>query len=171
MKQALPRQRHFWTAETDKKLLDAVQLFGIDNWNLGMCFLIFFPVYFLMTTYIVARHVSEHATGVQCQTRYRKSLDPSIKRGAWTQAEDERLRKAVAAYGNAWMKVAEAMPGRTNDQCHERWTEKLNVSSTAMSWTEDEDRVLLESVKTMGNQWKAISVKIGNGKTGSNVSY
>lgn len=46
MKQALPRQRHFWTAETDKKLLDAVQLFGIDNWNLGMCFLIFFPVYF-----------------------------------------------------------------------------------------------------------------------------
>lgn len=124
----------------------------------------------LVTTFIVARHVSEHATGVQCQTRYRKSLDPSIKRGGWTQAEDERLRKAVAAYGNAWMKVAEAMPGRTNDQCHERWTEKLNVSSTAMSWTEDEDRVLLESVKTMGNQWKAISVKIGNGKTGSNVS-
>ncbi|KIK08551.1 hypothetical protein K443DRAFT_672566 [Laccaria amethystina LaAM-08-1] len=150
MRQGLPRQRHVWTAETDKKLLNAVQLFGIDNWNL------------------VARHVSEHATGVQCQTRYRKSLDPSIKRGAWTQAEDERLRKAVAAYGNAWMKVAEAMPGRTNDQCHERWTEKLNLSSTAMSWTEDEDRVLLESVKTMGNQWKVISVKIGNGKTGSN---
>lgn len=150
MRQGLPRQRHGWTAEADKKLLDAVQLFGIDNWNL------------------VARHVSEHATGVQCQTRYRKSLDPSIKRGAWTQTEDERLRKAVAAYGNAWMKVAEAMPGRTNDQCHERWTEKLNVSATAMSWTEDEDRVLLESVKTMGNQWKAISVKIGNGKTGTN---
>jgi hypothetical protein len=66
--------------------------------------------------------------------------------------------------------VAAAIPGRTNDQCRERWTEYLSNASAKITWTEEEDKILLDSVKERGNQWKVISLKIGNNKTGQNVS-
>lgn len=35
MRQGIPRQRHTWNEEFDKKLYDAVQRYGIDNWSVG----------------------------------------------------------------------------------------------------------------------------------------
>jgi hypothetical protein len=79
------------------------------------------------------------------------------------------LKKAVAAIGTSWVRVAEYVPGRTNDQCNERWTGQLNAGSSKNVWSEDEDRKLIEMVNSEGRQWKAISKKIGNGKTGPSV--
>lgn len=119
----------------------------------------------------MAIHVSEDATSNQCSARYLRSLDPSIKRGPWLTDEDARLKVAVEAYGYSWIEVASTMPGRTNEQCRERWNEVLNPSTTKDSWTEAEDQALLDAVNTMGNKWKAISVKVGNGRTGPNVGF
>ena len=118
----------------------------------------------------VARRVSESVTGAQCQSRWQKCLNPHLKRGAWTEEEDELLRKAVAGFGSSWIHVATAIPGRTNDQCRERWTEHVKVSASKLQWTEEEDNILVESVKELGNHWKAISFRIGNNKTGPSVS-
>lgn len=46
----------------------------------------------------------------------------------------------------------------------------MSNASAKIIWTEEEDRILLDSVKERGNQWKVISLKIGNNKTGQNVS-
>ena len=35
MRHGLQQQRHNWTSEADQKLIDAVQTYGIDNWQLG----------------------------------------------------------------------------------------------------------------------------------------
>lgn len=118
----------------------------------------------------MARKVSESVTAGQCQGRWQKSLNPRLRRGVWTEEEDELLRKAVAGFGNLWMHVATAIPGRTNDQCRERWTEHVKLSASQLKWTEEEDKILMESVKELGNHWKAISFRIGNGKTGPSVS-
>lgn len=118
----------------------------------------------------VARNVSPHITAAQCQNRWAKSLDPALKRGNWTEEEDDRLRKAVAGYGSSWVQVALAIPGRTNDQCRERWHEHLNLSAEKAPWTEAEDKILLENVKLIGNRWKTIGLKIGNNRTGPTVS-
>jgi hypothetical protein len=118
----------------------------------------------------VARNVSPHATAAQCQNRWYKSLDPTLQRGNWTEEEDDRLRKAVAGYGLSWVQVASAIPGRTNDQCRERWHEHLNLSTEKAAWTEAEDKILLENVKIIGNRWKTISLLIGNNRTGPTVS-
>ncbi|KAF9008723.1 hypothetical protein BDQ17DRAFT_1236762 [Cyathus striatus] len=150
MKQGIPRPRHTWSSEGDQKLLAAVEKYGVDNWA------------------VVARNVSEHVTAAQCQSRYAKTLDPSIKRGTWSVDEDNRLRKAVAVHGNAWTEVARCITGRTNDQCRERWSEQLNVSAKG-EWRKEDDDALREAHKTMGNQWKAISQKLGIGKTDSQV--
>ena len=123
-----------------------------------------------LKSHLVARKVSEYATAAQCQTRWTKSLDPKLKRGAWTENEDNRLRNAVAGFGTSWIQVATAIPGRTNDQCRERWLEHVNADTSQNTWTEEEDRILQQSIKEIGNQWKVISLKIGNKKTGQAVS-
>lgn len=35
MKQAMTRPRHHWDADADQRLLEAIQTFGTNNWNLG----------------------------------------------------------------------------------------------------------------------------------------
>ena len=118
----------------------------------------------------VARNISPHAMAAQCQYRWSKSLDPTLRRGNWTEEEDDRLRKAVAGYGSSWVQVASAIPGRTNDQCRDRWHDYVNSSPEKSTWTEAEDKMLLENVKLIGNRWKAISLKMGNNSTGQGVS-
>ncbi|KJA24523.1 hypothetical protein HYPSUDRAFT_473559 [Hypholoma sublateritium FD-334 SS-4] len=150
MKHGVPRHRHNWSPEADQKLLVAVESCGHDNWQL------------------VARKVSEHVSAGQCQNRWQKTLNPMLRKGAWTEEEDERLRKSVAGYGSSWIQVATAIPGRTNDQCRERWMEHINIASAKTIWTLEEDKMLLDLVKDHGNQWKIISLQIGNNKTGQN---
>ena len=166
------RPRHQWNSQYDELLLNAVNKFGVNNWTIGTFVITCFaPIIDRLKLFVaVAREVSKYVTPTQCQNRYNKSLDPNIKRGAWTGVEDERLKKAVAAFGSAWVRVAEYVPGRTNDQCHERWTWHQNSNTSKNVWTEEEDEMLLDLAKSNGRQWKAISEKIGNGKTGPSVS-
>ncbi|KAG5734396.1 snRNA-activating protein complex subunit 4, partial [Termitomyces sp. T112] len=147
MRHGVQRQRHVWNPDADKRLADAVKLYGTYNWN------------------IVARYVSEDATASQCQVRYSRVIDPSRKRGAWADDEFARLKEAVSAYGSSWVEVAACMPGRTNEQCRERWTEHLNLASAGTVWTEEHDLVLIRAVGEIGNRWKEISARVGNGTT------
>lgn len=80
-----------------------------------------------------------------------------------------RLKVATEAYGNSWVEVAACMPGRTNEQCRERWTDHLNMFTGKEAWTEDDDEALMDAVNTLGNQWKAISMKLGKERTGAQV--
>ena len=92
-------------------------------------------------------YVSEDATAHQCQKRYLDSLDPSIKSGAWSPEEDEKLRRAIVAFSGAhalpgtsdasgspssvdklsipWQDVALFVPGRTNNQCREHYLDSI----------------------------------------------
>ena len=87
--------------------------------------------------------------------------------GAWKKTQG--LRLAAAAYGNSWMEVAEVIAGRTNEQCRDRWSDKINPNITKGKWTDDEDKLLLEAVESMGTNWKGVSERLGNGRTDSNV--
>ena len=118
----------------------------------------------------VARYVAPCATTSQCQTRYVRSVDPGIKRGPWSPEEDDRLRKAVAAFKNSWIDVAGVLSGRTNDQCRERWGEISADRGWKGDWSPEEDQMLLDLAKQLGNKWKAIGARIGTGRTGPHVS-
>ncbi|KAF8524743.1 hypothetical protein JB92DRAFT_3109264 [Gautieria morchelliformis] len=107
-----------WTSTLDNKLLEAVERHGSNNWVL------------------VAYSVSQHVSANQCQIRYERSLNPEIKRGKFTDEEDERLMKSIEVHGTDWVKVAQDVPGRTNAQCRGRYT--LNMGS--QQW----DKVRLE---------------------------
>jgi len=144
MRHGIPRQRHTWNRASDEKLLDAVKRCGNNNWS------------------VVARIVSEDVAAPQCQNRYSR-LDPTLKRGKWSKEEDSHLELAFKAYGNSWVEVAACIPGRTNGQCRDHWSE---LSSSRNQWTEEEEKSLLDAVSTMGNSWTKIAEQLGHGRTG-----
>lgn len=59
--------------------------------------------------------------GKQCRERWMNHLDPSLKKGGWTPEEDARLFAAQRVYGNAWTKIAAALPGRSENAVKNRW--------------------------------------------------
>jgi hypothetical protein len=67
------------------------------------------------------------------QARYLRSLDPSLKRGAWTSEEDARLREAVKVWGKSWVDVAECIEGRNNEQCRDRWSNLTSGKKASVS--------------------------------------
>ncbi|CCM02807.1 uncharacterized protein FIBRA_04918 [Fibroporia radiculosa] len=148
MRHGIIRRTHSWTPEADERLMQAVYIYGTDTWSL------------------VARYVSEDATPQQCQNRYTRTLDPDIKRGPWTTGEDDMLRRAVAVLGHSWLDVASFIPGRSNEQCRDRYQEYASPTVAKGRWTEEEDHALLKVVDQAGDvSWKEISKLLGSGRT------
>lgn len=48
-------------------------------------------------------HYLEGRTPAQCTHRFKKSVDPNIKRGTWKIEEDIALLKAVHELGEEWL--------------------------------------------------------------------
>ena len=116
--------------------------------------------------------VSEDATPAQCQNRYTRTLDPTLRRGPWTPEEDEKLRRAAAVFGNSWIDVAAFVEGRNNEQCRDRYQEYLNPTLAKGKWTPDEDAALLRTVEQVGEgKWKEVSRVLNIGRTDNMVRY
>ena len=49
--------------------------------------------------------------------------------------------------------IAANLPGRIGKQCRERWHNHLNPDIRKDAWTQEEDDVILQAHKTMGNRW------------------
>lgn len=82
----------------------------------------------------------------------------SVKKGLWSEEEDKCLRKLVSEFGpKKWSFIASKLPGRIGKQCRERWYNHLDPSVKKDSWTEDEDRIIIDAHRTLGNQWAKIA--------------
>lgn len=88
-----------------------------------------------------------------------ESSSASRSRGNWTKEEDQMLRDLVGQYGlKKWAVIATKLPsGRIGKQCRERWVNHLDVYVKKAPWTNEEDNVLIQGQKRLGNKWCAIS--------------
>ncbi|KAG0173750.1 Myb-like DNA-binding domain protein [Apophysomyces sp. BC1034] len=128
-----------WSKEDDAALRESVGLIGDRNWQQ------------------VAAMVGER-TGQQCLQRWMKSLDPAIRRSKWTEEENTALRAAVAVYGvGNWNMIQRHLPGRTDMQCRERWTNILDPTLVRTRFTDEEIEQLKELVKVHGRKWSVIA--------------
>lgn len=60
-------------------------------------------------------------TSKQCRERWFHHLDPSIKRGDYTSAEDDLILDLHDKLGNKWSQIAAQLEGRTEDAVKIRW--------------------------------------------------
>ena len=79
--------------------------------------------------------------------------------------EDQQLIALVKEYGtNAWEAIIRKMPWRNERQCRDRWFYYLSPDLNKGPWTQEEDDLLIKSVKEIGPQWVKIT-KFFKGRT------
>ena len=71
--------------------------------------------------------------------------------------EDHVLIQYVQSHGpRNWFVIGE-MIGRSAKQCRERWNGHLNPCINKGPWTHEEDLILAEKQKLLGNKWAEIA--------------
>ncbi|XP_017235844.1 uncharacterized protein LOC108209447 isoform X2 [Daucus carota subsp. sativus] len=131
-----------WTKTEEKKLLYIIQQKGINNWI------------------NIALSLGTNRTPFQCLAHYQRSLNPSILKREWTEDEDDKLRAAVATYGERnWQSVASVLEGRTGTQCSNRWIKSLHpMRKKKGKWSPNEDKRLKVAVMFFGEKnWRNIA--------------
>lgn len=102
-------------------------------------------------------HDDSHSESTDAGGKSRRRSDSNTKR-PWTREENEKLIQLVKQYGaKRWSLIAMHLPGRVGKQCRERWHNHLNPNVRKDAWTAEEDYVIFECHKNVGNQWAEIS--------------
>lgn len=87
-----------------------------------------------------------------------KKSRKKVKKIKFTKEEDEKLYSLVEKYGeNEWALISSHMENRNPRQCRERWKNCLNPKFSTNKWTKEEDNLLLEKFKEIGNHWNKIT--------------
>ncbi|KAF9764733.1 Myb-like protein L [Nosema granulosis] len=127
-----------WTEEEDKVLLEAVEKYGTSNFQ-------------KISTLLINK------SNVQCSDRFKK-ITKVYKKGKWSSSEDSLLRKAYDKYKErGWVYISTFVPGRSDVQCRERWTNSLNPKNRKGRWTQEEDRLLHEAIKINSLKWSKVA--------------
>ncbi|XP_064458670.1 snRNA-activating protein complex subunit 4-like isoform X2 [Ornithodoros turicata] len=105
----------------------------------------------------VAYHM-EGRTRTQLYYRWERALNPLLRRGKWSREEDVMLIAAVQAHGRRWTRVKDFLPGRTANQCRERYVNSFSGNYVFGHWSAEEDAKLIDLVEKYGpGKWALIS--------------
>ncbi|KDP31103.1 hypothetical protein JCGZ_11479 [Jatropha curcas] len=101
-------KKGLWTVEEDRILLDYIKIHGKGKWNR------------------VAKLTALKRCGKSCRLRWMNYLSPNIKRGNFSEEEDDLIIRLHKLLGNRWSLIAGRVPGRTDNQVKNYWNTHLS---------------------------------------------
>ncbi|XP_010251260.1 PREDICTED: transcription factor WER-like [Nelumbo nucifera] len=104
----MEEKKGFWTVEEDKILIDYIKVHGKGRWNR------------------VAKMTGLKRCGKSCRLRWMNYLRPDVKRGEFTEEEDDLIIRLHKLLGNRWSLIAGRVPGRTDNQVKNHWNTHLS---------------------------------------------
>jgi hypothetical protein len=108
----------------------------------------------------VAQNFSSR-TAIQCTHRWLKVLQPGLKKGKWSEEEDQILIQWVALNGpKNWNKLTCVINGRSSKQIRDRWINNLNPARGKLYWSDELDKLLLRKYLEYGSSWVNIAKHI-----------
>ncbi|XP_041365718.1 myb-related protein B-like isoform X2 [Gigantopelta aegis] len=128
-----------WSREEDEKLKKLVDAKGLNDWA-------------------SIAHLFTDRSEVQCQYRWNKVLNPELIKGPWTKEEDDKVTELVQKFGaKRWTLISRQLKGRSGKQCRERWHNHLNPDIKKTAWTAEEDKLIYQLHRSLGNRWAEIA--------------
>ncbi|WMV39138.1 hypothetical protein MTR67_032523 [Solanum verrucosum] len=86
-----------------------------------------------------------------------------IKRGAWSEDEDNKLRAFVERFGHPNWRQLPKYAGlmRCGKSCRLRWMNYLRPNLKKGNYSLEEDQLIIKLHNELGNRWSAIAEKLG----------
>uniref|UniRef100_A0A5B6YHV8 Uncharacterized protein n=1 Tax=Davidia involucrata TaxID=16924 RepID=A0A5B6YHV8_DAVIN len=94
----------------------------------------------------------------------------SLRKGSWTEEEDQLLKKYVEIYGEGnWKHIpTKAGLNRCRKSCRLRWLNYLRPNIKRGDFAVDEDDIIIRLHRLLGNRWSLIAGRIP-GRTANDI--
>ncbi|KAG1366519.1 transcription factor MYB93 [Cocos nucifera] len=105
-----------WTPEEDQKLVHYIQEHGHGSWR------------------ALPKLAGLNRCGKSCRLRWTNYLRPDIKRGKFSQEEEQTILNLHSILGNKWSAIATHLPGRTDNEIKNFWNTHLKKKLIQMGF-------------------------------------